>query len=306
MPINMSKNHRYALFLGCTIPKRYNNYDVSARKCAEALEIEFVDMQERGAGCCGPVFLRSVDFDTWISMAAKNLVIAEEMNLDIVALCNGCFGALKEANHHLKHDEQLRVRVNTVLTESELPEFKGTIEVNHYIKMLYDYGLENIEKKMTMRFDGLKAAVFYGCHSLKPSEAMQVDDPERPHILEDLVDITGAQAIDWEYQLKCCGGPILAINEDVAVKLAQEKLDSAKAAGADCTIMICPFCEQMFDTQQLNIERRLKTKYDLPALFYPQLLGLTLGYTFDDLGFQFNRVPADKIKTLLSKIEQGE
>jgi heterodisulfide reductase subunit B len=62
----------------------------------------------------------------------------------------------------------------------------------------------------------------------------------------------------------------------------------------------------MFDTQQLNIERRLKTKYDLPALFYPQLLGLTLGYTFDDLGFQFNRVPADKIKTLLSKIEQGE
>ena len=89
----MSNSHRYAFFLGCTIPSRYNNYDASARKCAEVLGIELVDMQENGAGCCGPVFLRSADFDTWISMAAKNLVIAEQMgNMDIVALCNGCFG----------------------------------------------------------------------------------------------------------------------------------------------------------------------------------------------------------------------
>ena len=159
---------------------------------------------------------------------------------------------------------------------------------------------------MTMNFNDLNAAVFYGCHSLKPSEAMELDDSEHPHILEDLVNITGAKPIDWQYSLKCCGGPILAINEDVALKLAQEKLDSAKAAEADCTIMICPFCEVMFDVEQLKISSERGVKYDLPALFYPQLLGLTLGLTFEDLGFQFNRIPADKIKTFVSKIEQGE
>lgn len=298
----VSANHRYALFLGCTIPSRYNNYDAAARKCAEILEIEFVDMQQEGAGCCGPIFLRSVDFDTWISMAAKNLVIAERLNLDIVALCNGCFGTLKEVNHLLKHDDQLRERVNTVLSESELPEFKGTIEVYHFIKMLEKYGLENIERKMSLRFEDLKAAVFYGCHSLKPSAAAQVDDIERPHLLEDLVEITGAKAVEWDEQLKCCGGPILAINEKLAEELAKKKLDSAKAAGADCTVIICPFCEVMFDVEQIKIESDLGIKYDLPALFYPQLLGLTLGLRFNELGFQFNKVDATKIRGFLKPI----
>ncbi|MFX1466734.1 MAG: CoB--CoM heterodisulfide reductase iron-sulfur subunit B family protein [Promethearchaeota archaeon] len=299
----MSNNHRYALFLGCTIPSRYNNYDAAARKCAEVLGIEFVDMQEEGAGCCGPIFVRSADFDTWISMGAKNLVIAERLNLDIVALCNGCFGTLKEVNHLLKHDDRLRERVNTILSESELPEFKGTIEVYHFIKMLEKYGLENIKRKMSWQFEGLKAAVFYGCHNLKPSEAAQVDDAERPHILEDLVEITGATAVDWDEQLKCCGGPILATNEDVAEELAKKKLDSAKAAGADCTVIICPFCEVMFDVEQIKIESDLGgVKYDLPALFYPQLLGLTLGLRFNELGFQFNKVDATKIRGFLKPL----
>ncbi|MFX1465097.1 MAG: CoB--CoM heterodisulfide reductase iron-sulfur subunit B family protein [Promethearchaeota archaeon] len=301
--IEISNKHRYALFLGCTIPSRYNNYDAAARKCADVLGIEFVDMQkEEGAGCCGPIFLRSADFDTWISMGAKNLVIAERLNLDIVALCNGCFGTLREVNHLLKHDEQLRERVNTVLSESDLPEFKGTIEVYHFIKMLEKYGLENIERKMSLRFEGLKSAVFYGCHSLKPSEAAQVDNPERPHILEDLVNITGAKAVEWDEQLKCCGGPILAINEKLAEELAKKKLDSAKAAGADCTVIICPFCEVMFDVEQVKIESDLGIKYDLPALFYPQLLGLTLGLRFNELGFQFNKVSAEKIRVFLKPL----
>jgi heterodisulfide reductase subunit B len=298
----VSDNYRYALFLGCTIPSRYNNYDAAARKCAEVLGIEFVDMQEEGAGCCGPIFVRSADFDTWISMGAKNLIIAERLNLDIVALCNGCFGTLREVNYLLKHDAALRERVNAVLSESDLPEFKGTIEVYHFIKILEKYGLENIKRKMSWQFEGLKTAVFYGCHSLKPSEAAQVDDVERPHILEDLVEITGATAVDWDEQLKCCGGPILAVNEAVAEELAKKKLDSAKAAGADCTVIICPFCEVMFDVEQVKIESDLGIKYDLPALFYPQLLGLTLGLRFNELGFQFNKVDATKIRGFLKPI----
>ena len=39
------------LFLGCTVPVRNLNYELSARKAAEALGVELVDLPQ--AGCCG-------------------------------------------------------------------------------------------------------------------------------------------------------------------------------------------------------------------------------------------------------------
>jgi hypothetical protein len=41
----------YALFIGCTIATRGLNYEVSARKVAEAFGIKFVDIP--AFGCCG-------------------------------------------------------------------------------------------------------------------------------------------------------------------------------------------------------------------------------------------------------------
>jgi len=39
---------KYALFLGCTIPARSRNYELSARKVAQELGIELVDIEENG------------------------------------------------------------------------------------------------------------------------------------------------------------------------------------------------------------------------------------------------------------------
>ncbi len=42
---------KYALFLGCTIPVRGQNYEMSAREVAKKLDINFVDIPE--FSCCG-------------------------------------------------------------------------------------------------------------------------------------------------------------------------------------------------------------------------------------------------------------
>ena len=42
---------RYALYLGCTVPVRGMNYEISARKVADRLGIELVDVG--GFSCCG-------------------------------------------------------------------------------------------------------------------------------------------------------------------------------------------------------------------------------------------------------------
>jgi len=274
---------KYALYLGCTIPARFNNYDASTRRVCTVLGIELADME--GWSCCGPVHVRSLNYDAFIAMGARNLAIAEDMGLPIMALCNGCFGALKETNHVLKEDEELRQKVNEILKKEDL-EFKGTTEVKHLVQVLYhDYGINKIEEFIQNPFKDLKAAVHYGCHSIRPSEHAEMGDPENPRIVDELVEVTGAESVSWPLKLICCGAPVLASDEDVAINLIKRKLDSAKSSGAECTIQICPFCEVQFETMQVRVERDFGVEYSLPAIFYPQLLGLTLGIKPDLLGF---------------------
>ena len=63
--------------------------------------------------------------------------MAEEGGHPITTGCNGCFASLWDANHELKHDDELRAAVNENLAEIDR-EFKGTIEVTHYVDALYN------------------------------------------------------------------------------------------------------------------------------------------------------------------------
>ena len=95
----------YVLFLGCTVPVRAVNYELSARKVAERLDIHLGDIPE--FSCCGyPI--KSVNHYAYLLMAARNLALAEEKGLPICTLCSACCGALAEANHEIQGDKNLR------------------------------------------------------------------------------------------------------------------------------------------------------------------------------------------------------
>jgi heterodisulfide reductase subunit B len=68
---------------------------------------------------------------------------------------------------------------------------------------------------------------------------------------------------------------------------------------ADAMILMCPLCGSMYDRNQRVIERRFNAIYNLPVLFYPQVLGLALGMAPKELGLDMNRV---KTSDLLSKL----
>ena len=103
-------------------------------------------------------------------MAARNLVLAEQMKTDIALVCNGCYKSIWEVNHKLKHNDELRDGVNEVLKEIDM-EFKGTINVYHLAELLYDQkivGVEKIRDSVTNPLTGTRIAVHYGCHLIKP------------------------------------------------------------------------------------------------------------------------------------------
>lgn len=284
---------KYALFLGCTVPVRGLNYETSARKVADKLGIELIDIND--FSCCGfPV--KSVDRDTSVLMAAKNLSLAEKKDLDICCLCSACTSVLTEVSKQLKEDKDLQKRINKELSVLDR-EYKGKIKVKHFARILYeDVGVDKIKEKIKVDLSDFKFAVHYGCHYLKPSQIYEgFDSPENPKTLDKLIEVTGAKSIYYEDRKGCCGGGILGIDEMTALRMAKNKLDHVKSAKADAISLICPFCSIMYEGNQRKIERQFEAEYKVPVLYYPQILGLALGIPAEDLGFKLNRVKPRKM-----------
>lgn len=283
----------YAIFLGCTIPARQPNYEISARKALEKLGTTLVDLDN--FTCCCPPPIQSINLESSQAIAAYNICLAEEAGLDIVALCNGCFESLAMVNTALKNDKELKAHINKVLAKVG-KEFKGTINVKHFLQVLMDdIGLEKIKENVVKPLSSLKVAPFYGCHSLRPSKLLQLDDPERPQIFENLIEALGADPVEYRNKLKCCGGLLKGISDDTALELAREKLVNTTKAGADCISTLCPFCFVALDIGQLQVKTKFKEIYDVPILHYSELIALALGVNPDELALRSHKIKADKI-----------
>jgi heterodisulfide reductase subunit B len=288
---------RYALYLGCTAPVRSINYELAVRNVARRLDIELVDIND--FGCCG-FPLKSVQQETALLLSARNLALAEEQGLDICALCNSCTGTLAEANRVLQQDQKLRDRVNQELEASTGRRYNGTIRVRHFARVLYEeVGLDRIRESVTIDLSSVRLAAHYGCHYLKPAEAHDYfEDPEDPQTLDRLIEALGSESIDYEGRDQCCGGGILGADEETALAMPRLKLERVIAAGADALVIICPFCDIMYELQQRRIEKLYETRYNLPVVFYPQLLGLAMGLSADEVGLRLNRVKSRKLLEL--------
>lgn len=287
---------RYALFLGCTVPARSRNYELSARKVAAALDIELVDLE--GFECCG-FPLRPVNIEAARLMAARILCIAEEHELDICTLCSACTSILTEVSKELE-DPEARPELNRILGRIQR-EYRGGVKVRHLSRLLYeDVGVERIRDAVTRELRMLRIAPHYGCHYLKPSKIYDAfDDPESPVSLDRLIEATGAIPVDYENEKQCCGGAILAIDEHTALAIAGRKLEHICAAQADAMCLMCPFCAVMYDDNQRVIDAGSAEPHNLPVLYYSQLLGLALGIEPRELGLNMNRV---KTAELLAKL----
>jgi heterodisulfide reductase subunit B len=288
----------YALFLGCTIPARQPNYELSARKALAKLGIELVDLANMT--CCCPPPIQSIDLETSLAVAAYNICLAEEADLNIVTLCSGCFESLAMTNAMLKDDEQLKAKINRILSQVG-KEFLGSKEVKHFLQVLMDdVGLKRLKQSVSKPLSNLKVAPFYGCHALRPSELLKLDDPERPSLLENLIETLGAEIVEYRNKLKCCGGLLRGFSDDLALNLAREKLVNTTKAGADCIVTLCPFCFVALDIGQMQIKAKLQETYDMPVLHYSELLALALGIDPKELALQTHKIKTDKILNKIS------
>jgi heterodisulfide reductase subunit B len=284
---------KFLLFLGCVIPYRINSYEISSRKVLEKLGVELIEMPD--FNCCG-LPIDSVDHDLMLTLAARNICLAEKQNMDILTLCPGCAGTLRKVNKNLSEDKKFKEKINGYLKEIGMEANGGRIKVKHLLQALAeDVGIEAIKEAVVKPQIGLKVTEHNGCHVLRPAKYIGFDDPENPVILKKLIEATGAECLDYPYENDCCGAPIIGINDKVPLYIAGDKLRNIKAVNAQALITVCPFCHMMFDVNQPRIEKVLDEVFGIPVLHYPQLLGLAMGFTPKEMALEELRVDATKI-----------
>lgn len=278
---------RFAFFPGCLIPVKYPQMELAIRKTLPALGIEIVDVP--GFTCCpDPIYFKATDKTAWLTMAARNLALAEEAGLDIFTICSGCTATLSEATHLLREHEDLRDKVNERLKRVGR-EYKGKTRVRHIVTILRDeVGLDKVAETVKRPLDGLRIATHYGCHLLKPSNIMEVDDPDFPHLMDDLITDLGATPVQHTERLLCCGK---ACNDkEIPPAMMTALLRSVKESKADILGVICPSCFGEFDPGQLRISAMTGEDLTTPAVYYFQLLGLAQGLSAKGVGLHRHRV----------------
>lgn len=279
-----------SLFLGCIAPNRYPGIELATRRVMSRLGITLQELE--GASCCpAPGVFQSFDKKTWLTLASRNLTLSENKNTDLLTICNGCYASLADTNRILKAEPETKAAVNEKLSTVGR-EFKGTIEVRHIIEYLFkEISPETVRDAVIQPLD-LKVGVHYGCHLIKPTRERNLGSAEAPTFFDELVEATGAESVEYEDKMACCGagGGARSSNQEMTLKLTEAKLRHMQEADVDCIVDACPFCHLQFDQGQAEIEDRFGTEFNIPVLHYSQLLGLALGYSPKELGIHLNRI----------------
>lgn len=279
-------------FWGCMMPLKYPQMELAIRRTLPNLGVELVDVD--GFTCCpDPIYFKARDKMKWLTIAARNLAVAEETGLDIVTMCSGCISTLKEAQYLLAEDQALKDEVNKRLKRIN-KEYKGKVKVSHAVVVIRDdLGLDVVKKSVKRSLEGVTVAIHYGCHILKPSQIMHVDDADYPSILDDLVAAMGATPLDHHEKLLCCGKGCM--DDELPLDMTEAIFSSIEKSGADCMGLVCPTCFSSFDLGQIMISRKRGKNYNIPVIYLFQLLGLAQGLGPEEVGLHTHRVKADKV-----------
>jgi len=248
------------------------------------LDIELQEMP--AASCTGAGVLQEKNQLLGDTLNARTFAMAEALDLPILTICSTCQGVMSQANHRLKDPEYL-AKVNGFLAEEDL-EYKGHADPKHLLWVLVeDVGLDKLLSLITRPLAGVRMAPFYGCYIVRPTDALEFEDhPDRETALEQIIETIGATVVDFEGKTRCCGFPILTINERNSMAMVAKHTLEAKELGADAMITPCPLCHLNLDSFQPKAAAQAGRPIGLPILHMPQAIGLAMGLSPNDMGLR--------------------
>ncbi|MGA9378082.1 MAG: CoB--CoM heterodisulfide reductase iron-sulfur subunit B family protein [Phormidium sp.] len=278
---------RYAYFPGCVAQGACRELYQSTAALTQALGIELVELKK--ASCCGSGTFKEDSRLLEDTVNARNIALAEELNLPLLTHCSTCQGVIGHVDERLKEAQQTNPayleEVNGLLQKEGCSPYQGNTTVKHLLWALVgDFGLEELQKRVVLKLSDLKCAAFYGCYLLRAQKSIPFDDPHQPESMENVFRAIGATPVYYRGRTQCCGWPLSSYATTQSFQMAGKQIKDAIVAGADCLVTPCPLCHLNLDSRQPEVEKVIGEKLGLPVLHLPQLVALAVGVEPKQLG----------------------
>jgi heterodisulfide reductase subunit B2 len=258
---------------------------------AKVLGMDLVELEDWN--CCGATAYMSINETLSFSLSARNLCQAKKIGETLVTPCSGCYTNLRKTEKYLADFPEINKKVNTALGEAGL-KYDGGIVTKHFLQAIVeDIGLNAVASKVKRPLSGLRVAPYYGCQIARPYGIE--DDADNPMMLDNVLSAIGATTVYYPLKTACCGGSLIGIREDVGLRLCRNILLCAQQGGAQCVAVTCPLCQMNLDAFQSAINKKYGTNFNLPIVYFTQLMGMAFGTDSKKLGIDRCIVPAKAI-----------
>jgi len=209
-------------YVGCTA-----SYDPEINKVASNLAEIFqaADLKMGILGkdekCCGSTLLRLGEVEKAKALALENVKLFKKADAKrIVTACAGCFKTLYQDYQRL--------------TGEKLP----VMHVTQLLAELVEGGKIPLANK-----GGVSKVTYHDpCHLGRHTKMYEW--PRR--ILAKLPGVTLVEMERTREKSRCCGagGGLKTLDQELAMKVAEKRIEDAEVTGAPLLVTSCPFCEQ--------------------------------------------------------------
>ncbi len=294
----------YAFYPGCSsqLKASASNYLTSVNSMCKTLDVKLTEIPDWN--CCGA----SVGYCEGgelprLAINARNFALAEQHlpGQDIVATCAACWLNGRESKERLDGSAQLLKETNEALAAAGL-HYKGGTEMRHMVEVLIeDFGYDELRKPVVKPLQGLKFAGYVGCQTNRPF-GIAGESFENPLYLDKLVETVGGEALGgYEQKVTCCGGALAFSEPEKSQKQIRDIVEAAYDHGADMIVTPCPLCQANVEVYQSEINRKQGTKFEMPVLYYSQLMTVAYGGSVKDAGLDGHLIEPTKLQELAGK-----
>lgn len=294
---------QYAFYPGCSSQKKASadNFLRSIDVVCEKLDIQLNEIPDWN--CCGASigYAEGGELPRLV-LSARNLALAETnyAGQDMVSVCPACWLASRETAERLHENDQLLAEANEALKEAGLT-FKGEVKARHFVEVLIeDIGWEKMKEAVVKPLEGLKFAGYVGCQTNRPF-GIAGESFENPKYLDKMIETVGGEAVKYDQKVTCCGGALAFSEPEKAQKQIRDIVESAYDHGADMIVTPCQLCQANVEIYQSEINKKQGTKFNMPVVYYSQLMTVAYGGTVQQAGLDGQLIRAEKLEKIASK-----
>jgi len=299
----MMAKKTYSFYPGCSSQTKASsdNYLKSTNSMCKYLDIELKEIPDWN--CCGA----SIGYAEGgelprITLSARNMALSEQHNpgMDLVATCAACWLSTRESKERLAHSSQTLAEANTALNEAGLT-YKGNQAARHMAEVLVeDFGFDELKKGVKNPLQGIKFAGYVGCQTNRPF-GLAGESFENPMYLDNLVEAMGGEAVTYDQKVTCCGGALAFSEPEKSQKQIKDIIESAYDHGAEMIVTPCPLCQANVEIYQGEVNKRFGTKFNIPVMYYSQLITVAYGGTAQEAGLDGQLVRATRLEEIAKK-----